>query len=303
LKIPYAAIALQEADQPVVVAEYPGPASRPPDFVAPGDLLALPLSYQGEPAGQLRLAPRAPDLPFSVADRRLLADVARQAGVVVHAVQLQRDLQHAAADLQLARERLVTAREEERRRLRRDLHDGLGPSLASLTFKLDTARDLMARDPARADALLSGTADQLQTTVAEIRRLVYNLRPPALDQLGLAAALAESAGQVGSVAVAVDMPLDLPPLPAAVEVAAYRIAQEALTNVARHAGAQHCRLRLWLDGAMLCLEVSDDGRGLPDDVRNGVGLHAMQERAAELGGVCTVGSGAEGTVVLARIPL
>jgi signal transduction histidine kinase len=143
----------------------------------------------------------------------------------------------------------------------------------------------------------------LQTTVAEIRRLVYNLRPPALDQLGLAAALAESAGQVGSVAVAVETPPDLPPLPAAVEVAAYRIAQEALTNVARHAGAQHCRLRLWLNGAMLCLEVSDDGRGLPADVRSGVGLHAMQERAAELGGVCTVESGANGTVVLARIPL
>lgn len=303
LKIPYAAIALHEGAQPVVVAEYPGPASRPRDLAVPGDLTVLPLSYQGELAGQLRLAPRAPDLPFSVADRRLLGDVARQAGVVVHGVQLQRDLQHAAADLQLARERLVTAREEERRRLRRDLHDGLGPSLASLTFKLDAARSLMPRDPARADALLSTVADQMQTTVAEIRRLVYNLRPPALDQLGLAAALAESAGQVGSVPVVVDLPPNLPPLPAAVEVAVYRIAQEALTNVARHAQAQNCWLHLRLDGDWLALEVRDDGRGLPADMRNGVGLHAMQERAAELGGVCTVESGPAGTVVLARLPL
>ena len=303
LKIPYAAIALHEGAQLVVVAEYPGPASRLRDYAVPGNLLALPLSYQGELAGQLRLAPRAPDLPFSVADRRLLEDVARQAGVVVHAVQLQRDLQHAAVDLQLARERLVSAREEERRRLRRDLHDGLGPALASLTFKLDAARSLMSRDPARADALLSTVADQMQTTVADIRRLVYNLRPPALDQLGLAAALAESAGQVGGAPVIVDLPPNLPPLPAAVEVAAYRIAQEALTNVARHAQAQNCWLRLRLDGDWLVLQVRDDGRGLPADVRNGVGLHAMQERAAELGGVCTVESGPAGTVVSAQLPL
>lgn len=299
LKLPYAAIALPEAGRPVVVAAYPGPASTAP----PPTAIILPLTYQGEPAGQLLLAPRAPDASFSVADRRLLGDVARQAGVVAHAVQLQRDLQHLAGDLQLARERLVTAREEERRRLRRDLHDGLGPSLASLTFKLDAARSLFSRDPARADALLSTVADQMQTTVAEIRRLVYNLRPPALDQLGLAAALAESAGQVASVPVVVDLPPNLPPLPAAVEVAAYRIAQEALTNVARHAQAQNCWLHLRLDGDWLVLEVRDDGCGLPVDMRNGVGLRAMQERAAELGGVCTVESGPAGTMVLARLPL
>jgi signal transduction histidine kinase len=299
LKLPYAAIALPEAGEPVVVAAYPGPASA----ALPSAVTILPLTYQGEPAGQLLLAPRAPDAPFSVADQRLLGDVARQAGVVAHAVQLQHDLQRLAGDLQQVRERLVATREEERRRLRRDLHDGLGPSLASLAFKLDAARSLLARDPDRADALLSSTADQLQATVAEIRRLVYNLRPPALDQLGLAGALTESAGQIGGVAAIVDLPPDLPPLPAAVEVAAYRIAQEALTNVARHASAQHCRLRLWLDDDCLCLEVRDDGRGLPADVRNGVGLHAMQERAAELGGVYSVESGPAGTVVLARLPL
>jgi signal transduction histidine kinase len=298
LKLPYAAIALPEAGQPVVVAVYPGPASTAP----PLRVTILPLTYQGEPAGQLLLAPRAPDAPFSVADQRLLGDVARQAGIVAHAARLQRDLQHLAGDLQLVRERLVATREEERRRLRRDLHDGLGPSLASLTFKLDAARSLLARDPARADALLSTAADQMQGTVAEIRRLVYNLRPPALDQLGLAAALAESGRQVGG-EVAIETPPDLPPLPAAVEVAAYRIAQEALTNVARHANAQQCWLRLWHDDECLYLEVRDDGRGLPDDVRNGVGLHAMQERAAELGGVCTVETGPTGTAVLARLPL
>ena len=303
LKMPYAAIALVEAGTPVVVAEYPRTAGRQPVPNAPSLLTRLPLAYQGETVGQLLLAPRAPDAPFSLADWRLLSDVARQAGVVAHAVQLHHDLQHTAADLQQARERLVTAREEERRRLRRDLHDGLGPSLASLTFKLDAARSLMARDLARADALLATIADQMQTTVAEIRRLVYNLRPPALDQLGLAAALAESADLAGGATVAVDVPDDLPPLSAAAEVAAYRIAQEALTNVARHASAQHCSLRLWSESGNLCLEVRDDGRGLPSDVRSGVGLRAMQERAAELGGTCTIESSPGGTVVLATLPM
>lgn len=303
LKIPYAAIALHEAGQPVVVAEYPDPVSRPQGPAIPSGLTVLPLSYQGELAGQLRLAPRTPDLPFSVADRRLLADVARQAGVVVHAVQLQRDLQRAADDLQLARARLVTAREEERRRLRRDLHDGLGPSLASLTIQLDTARGLIARDPARADALLSTAAGQLQATVAEIRRLVYNLRPPALDELGLVEALYESAQQFcGATSVMVDAP-GLPPLAAALEVAAYRIAQEALTNVGRHAHAATCTLRLWLDDDALNLEVHDDGRGWSGPAVGGVGLHTMRERAAELGGHCTVTSGPSGTTVWAQLPL
>ena len=303
LKLPYAAIALLEAGQPRVVAEFPRRADDPADLAFSEKLTALPLTYQSEAIGQLLLAPRSPDAPFSVADQRLLDDVARQVGVVARGVQLQHDLQHLASDLQSARERLVTAREEERRRLRRDLHDGLGPSLASLTFKLDTARALMTHDPARADALLSTAAGQMQATVAEIRRVVYNLRPPALDVLGLAAALSESAQQICSaIEVVVEAP-DLPPLPAAMEVAAYRIAQEALTNVARHANARNCSLRIWLDARALHLEVRDNGHGWQGDVHNGAGLVTMRERAAELGGVCTVTTGSAGTVVQAWLPL
>lgn len=303
LKLPYVAIALLEGNQLRVVAEFfAGPRDRL-DEAAALESAALPLTYHGELIGQLRLAPRAADAPFSAADQRLLGDVARQAGLAARAVQLQHDLQQLAADLQGARARLVTTREEERRRLRRDLHDGLGPSLASLTIKLDTARGLMARDPDRADALLSTAAGQLQATVAEIRRLVYNLRPPALDELGLAAALYESAQQIcGAVTVVVEAP-DLPPLPAALEVAAYRIAQEALTNVARHAHATTCSLRLWLDDAALHLEVRDDGRGWQGPAAGGVGLHTMQERAAELGGSCVVTSGPGGTTVWAQLPM
>ncbi len=300
LKLPYVAIQLLEGGQPRVVAEYPVRLHNPAPSV---EFTALPLTYHGEQIGQMLLVPRAADAPFSVADQRLLGDVARQAGLVARAVQLQHDLQQLAADLQGARARLVTTREEERRRLRRDLHDGLGPSLASLTIKLDTARGIMARDPARADALLSTAAGQLQATVAEIRRLVYNLRPPALDELGLVAALHESAHQIcAATTVVVDAP-ELPPLPAALEVAAYRIAQEALTNVARHAAADTCTLRLWLDNQALNLEVRDDGRSGRGQTAGGVGRHTMQERAAELGGTCTVTRGPGGTTVWARLPL
>ncbi len=219
----------------------------------------------------------------------------------MHAVRLTNDLKRS-------RERLVTAEEEERRRLRRDLHDGLGPMLGSLPLKLDVAGDLVDRDPAAARELLRGLKTQAQEAVADIRRLVYALRPPALDDLGLLSALREIAAQHGAngLRVSVEAPETLPPLPAAVEVAVYRIVQEALANVVRHAAAGGCSIRLTLDEPVggLRLEVVDDGRGLRPARGRGVGIASMRERAEELGGECIVESPAEGgTRVLARLPL
>lgn len=215
-------------------------------------------------------------------------------------------LRRFTEDLQHSRGRLITAREEERRRLRRDLHDGLGPMLGSLSLKLDVACDLLAADPAAARALLRDLKAQTQTAIADIRQLVYALRPPALDDLGLVAALRVEADRYesGSLRITVAAPDRLPPLPAAVEVAAYRIAQEALTNVVRHAGARACTIRLAVDTGALQLEVVDDGRGFPANVRTGVGLTSMRERALELGGACVVAQRAEGgTYVRASLPL
>jgi signal transduction histidine kinase len=145
--------------------------------------------------------------------------------------------------------------------------------------------------------------ERTQGAVADIRRLVYGLRPPALDELGLSGAVRQHAAAIDGVQVVVDAPDDLAPLPAAVEVAAYRIIQEALTNVVRHAAAQRCTIRLTRDDA-LCLEVLDDGRGLPAHYRAGVGLLAMRERAAELGGQCVIAPRAGGgTRVWAALPL
>jgi signal transduction histidine kinase len=211
-----------------------------------------------------------------------------------------------AVELQQARERLVAAREEERRRLRRDLHDGLGPALAGAALKVEAAENLLASDPRGAAGLLEDARAEIQDAVADVRRLVYALRPPALDELGLVGAIREQAERLGvgeHIRVEVDGPEQLDGLPAAVEVAAYRIALEAMTNVARHADAHRCVVRISVDGN-LELEVFDDGHGLPSDFRAGVGIGSMRERAEELGGACEVEPvDGRGTRVRARLPL
>jgi signal transduction histidine kinase len=269
-------------------------------------MLCLPLVYQNKTIGQLLLGQRAPGENFSPADHRLLNDLAREAGVAVHAVSLTTHLQRITADLQRSRESLVTTREEERRRLRRDLHDGLGPTLASLVQLLDTARMLVSCDPDAANMLLGDIKGQLKATITDIRRLVYALRPPALDELGLVSAIREHIerfNQPKGLQISMDAPDSLPLLPAAVEVAAYHIALEAVTNVVRHANAQTCRIRLSLDHGLI-IEIMDDGEGLPVDRHVGVGLTSMRERAEELGGECRIEPVAtHGLCVRARLPL
>jgi signal transduction histidine kinase len=219
----------------------------------------------------------------------VLEDLARHAGVIAHAVGL-------TADLRRSRERLVVAREEERRRLRRDLHDAM---MASLTLTLAAAREYLGRDPATADVLLQEMAHHLHGAVSDIRCLVYELRPPTLDDLGLLGALREQAVRYsqGGLQVKIEAPTILDALPAAVEVAAYRIAMEALTNVVRHAQAGVCELKVER-GNELTITISDDGCGLPATVSRGIGMRSMRERAEELGGTYTVALRLEGGTVM-----
>jgi signal transduction histidine kinase len=294
LRLPFVAIARQRDEAFEVTAAVGEPVDDP---------LRLPLTYQGQVVGQFLLGARAPGEAFSSADQRLLDGLARQIGVAIHTAQL-------TADLQRARARLVLAGEEERRRLRRDLHDGLGPALAAQSLKLEAARDLIRTNPEQAIGLLSALLDDSQRAITDIRRLVYALRPPELDELGLSAALR---GQVAryahtSLAISLDAPDDLPSLPAAVEAAVYRIAQEGLTNVVRHSGASTCLIRLafatGVGGAGgLCLEIVDNGHGLPPVRSAGVGLLSMRERAEELGGACVIEPApGGGTRVSVRLP-
>ena len=292
LRLRYVAITRASTSGPddrpgVVTAAYGTPDAAP---------LGVPLLHNGVDVGELLLVPRAGER-LRESDVRLLADLAPQVASAVHAVGLTEELQSA-------RRRLVELREEERRRIRRDLHDGLGPALAGLTFTLDAVRNVADSDLERADGLLSSATDQVQTMIGDVRRLIYDLRPPALDQLGLVASLRGLASRERSrgTQVAVEAPVSLPPLGAAVEVAIYRIVQEALTNVARHARAGTCTVRLSLSPATLLLEVTDDGTGFSHR-RIGVGLHAMRERAGELGGACEITSTPGiGTTVSARLP-
>jgi signal transduction histidine kinase len=285
LHLPYAAVELERDGAFEIAATSGNPV---------GDPVRLPLVYGGETIGRLVLETRAGDESFSPSDRRLLDDLVHQISVAAHAVRITGEAVRLSADLQRSRERLVKTREEERRRLSRDLHDGLGPTLGSLPMKLDVAGDLLERNPTAARELLHGLKRQAQSAVADIRRLVYELRPPALDELGLVGAIRETAAQYAQngLRVSVSAKEELSSLPAAVEVAAYRIVQEALTNVAHHAAARECSVTLKLDeeAGTLDLEIQDDGRGLSHGRGQGVGLYSMRERAEELGGSCIVES-------------
>jgi signal transduction histidine kinase len=271
--------------------------------VSRGVPLRQSVLYAGSPVGFLELAPRTPGNAFSRRDRDLIAGLAPHVGAAVHAVTL-------SGALQRSRRSLVTAKEEERRRLRRDLHDGLGSTLAALGLKIDVAGLLVETRPGECQELLAEVKGDLRGTLEDVRRLVYELRPPALDQLGLVGAVRERAAALdgahptsGVQFTVVGDDSAAAVLPAAVEVAAFRIATEAMTNVVRHAHARQCQVSVAVDGGWLSLRIGDDGRGLPSSWTRGVGTSSMTERAVELGGRCNISSGGPGTVVTAEIPV
>lgn len=289
LNVLYVAIDIRDDDDWLVAAEGGRPTAEESTF---------PMTFQAKLVGRLRVGARGDHEHLNEADRRLLTDLARHAGAAVLAVQ-------TTTALQRSRVKLVTAREEERRRIRRDLHDGLGPTLSGVSLGLHAARAHLHDDVGTTEGLLAESEARVEEAVSDIRRLVYGLRPPALDEFGLVRAVSLHAALLegsGGVSIAVEEPADgLGVLPAAVEVAAYRIATEALTNVTRHAGAHHARVSFRRTEA-LEVEIVDDGSGLGADVRYGVGLNAMRERATELGGTLTVESDSAGTRIVAHLP-
>jgi signal transduction histidine kinase len=303
LKLSFVAIEVKEGTSFVQAASSGAPPLK--------EVLRLPLVYQSNQVGTLIIAPRGRDDALTPADIRLLDDLTQQIGNAVHTVRLTADLQALTGDLQRSREHLVTAREEERRRLRRDLHDGLGPMLSAIMLNIGLVRTIYRRDPETTDTLLNQLEEEIELIIGDIRRVVYNLRPPALDELGLVGAIREYVARLGNeeqasnvaLKVTVEAPDSLPPLPAAVEVAAYRIVQEAVTNVIRHALAHSCYVRFQVQDA-LKIEVSDDGKGIEDADRTGVGLNSMFERAEELGGTLTINKVSPcGTQITACLPL
>ncbi|HZX02318.1 sensor histidine kinase, partial [Kribbella sp.] len=297
LRLPYAALRVDDT----IIASDGTPSSRG----AGAEVSVVPLSYGGEVLGVLEVAPRSGEAGLSSADHSVLALVAVPLAAAVHATRL-------STELQASREKLVSAREEERRRLRRDLHDGLGPTLTGVAFTADAAANLittsqtLSADTSRAVELLARLRSDTRSAITDVRRLVDDLRPPALDELGLIAALRQRADQMSiradgtpiRVTVTTD---DLPPLPAALEVAAYRIATEALTNVVRHASATSATVSLRC-GSDLEITITDNGEPT-GPWHPGVGLQAMHDRTAELGGTLTAAPTPTGAQIQAHFPL
>ncbi len=290
-KVPYVGVEIVQSGGGTLIAEH---GTAPADRAA---VVELPITYQGTRIGRLLLPANGFRSLMSRRDQALLLDVVRQAAIAVRSATLARELQQA-------RERLVLAREEDRRRIRRDLHDGLGPALGGVALRLDAAGNAIDTDPDRTRQLVRQSRQDVTDALADVRRLVHGLRPPALDDFGLVAALEH---QVEAASAVLDVELaagELGALPAAVEVAAFRIVSESLTNVVRHAAATSCRITLTVEPGGLRIEVADDGRGIAAGAAAGVGLRSLRERAEELGGHCDVRCPpAGGTVVDAWIPI
>jgi signal transduction histidine kinase len=315
LASPWVAIELHGSAGPELRAE----AGRRPAWATnPDAIRQVPLVHRGHRPGTLLVCRRSPNEPLSHRDEALLETLAVPLAASAAALRL-------TADLQRSRERLVVAREEERRRLRHDLHDDLGPLLASLTVQLDAATLRRARTGSVPEEVLHELRATAHEAVRSVRRAVEHLRPPALDELGLLATITEQARRLQTgdrPHIDLHAPASLPPLSAATEVAAHRIATEAITNAVRHAAATHIHVTIALTTDGLLLEVRDDGRGPPtaatherrdtaaQDVtapqltqEEGIGLTSMRERAEELGGSFIITQAApNGTVVRAVLP-
>ena len=264
------------------------------------DVEILPLIERGIRVGEVMLGRRAEGEPFRPDERDLLDDLAARLASTVSAIRLRDELARS-------RERLVFGREEERRRIRQDLHDGLGPQLAGIGLQLDLAEELIERDPIEVRRMLARAKNELDSALVNVRHIVEGLRPPALDELGLVGAIKQAASNLDAsvtdgFVVSVDAD-NLGPLPAAVEVAAFRIAAEAATNAARHSGGSTCAITLEREKD-LAVVVEDDGKGVNAEAPMGVGLSSMRRRAEELGGSFTVESREDrGTRIIARLPV
>ena len=259
----------------------------------------LPLTYRDNPVGTLVVGLRRGERDLHNADRRTLDLIATPLAVALHATALSEQVQQA-------RTATVEAAAAERVRLQRELHDGVGPILTSAAFQADAASNLVHTDPAGAERLLDEIRTELRSAIDDVRRVVYGLRPIELDDAGLVGAIRQRlaglpASQPGQIKVEMELPDQLPALSPAVELAAYRIASEAINNALTHSAGHRCLVAITVNGT-LAVTVRDDGRP-PRSWTPGVGLRSILERAEELGGTAAAGPTGDGWEVTARLPL
>jgi signal transduction histidine kinase len=253
------------------------------------------LIYDGEPIGNLIVGPRPGERQLSRSDQNVIDVMAAPLAIVLHA-------QALTEELKASRERVIEVAEEERTRLRRELHDSLGPLLTGAAFKADGIALAAHHRPEKAESLATELADQLRQSVEAVRQLAYGLRPAALDEFGLVGALREEGRRFSPIKVIIDAPESLPALPSSVEVAAYRIAAEALTNVVRHSDAKLASVRLITNDGTLEMIITDNGTATAP-WSPGLGLASIKSRASEVGGACEAGPTSDGGRVVATLPL
>lgn len=295
LKLSSAAAIATQAGKRIVLARFPEDTPIAADGGAPWE--TIDLIYQNTQIGELLLGRRRKGEPLTPKDINLLNDIAPLLGATIHNIFLTSDLQRAL-------EKEVLAREEERRQIRNDLHDDLGPKLAILRLQIDNTASEIRSDPENAEALMAVLSDLVKDALQDVRTIVRSLRPPELDDLGLVEALRVSIGHHPEMAITVSAEGPLPALPAAVESTAFRITQEAILNSIRHSGAQACRVRITADAAQLGITIEDNGRGFNSKERIGIGLRSMRERAERLGGAFAVTSSeGQGTRIVASLPI
>jgi signal transduction histidine kinase len=286
LRLPYAAFHLTGPDGDVAVAEH---------GVARGEMIVLPVEYLGVRVGNLVVSTARRGVALRAAEQRLLADLARQSGAAAHGVA-------TLIELRRSRERLVAAREEERRSLRRELHDDLGAMLTGVALGVDAAGN---RVPAGSPAAeqLGRVRVVVSAAVDDLRRIIDGLRPPALDDIGLIEAIRDRMLPLSDGGPCIDVTAGpLPVLPPEVEVACYHVAVEAVHNAVRHAAARHVSVTLTTADGRLDLAVADDGRGIEATAGRGQGLATMRQRVEEIGGRFSVATGPGGTTVSATLP-
>ena len=295
LKLPFMGIWLDDLeDNPV--ADYGDISS---------ELIVIPLRYESENLGFLKVGRRSEGEAFNNSEEVLLSTIAQHISVIAHNYLL-------AQELQTSRELIIKGREEERKRIRRDLHDGLGPTLASTALQLQTARKLLYSKPEAGATILENLEAKMSTTLSEVRALVHDLYPSVIDQLGLEEALRREVEKFSNdnLEVVFQTDVGLDQLPAAVEIATYRIVMEALHNVHKHAKAAKCEISVYVSEYMLTVNIQDDGIGFVDIDPNstyrgeGTGLNSMRQRSEELGGqMRVVGLEPKGVLISVSIPL
>ncbi|HET8915704.1 MAG TPA: sensor histidine kinase, partial [Propionibacteriaceae bacterium] len=262
----------------------------------------IDLVHAGEQVGRIDLGPKPGG--YAPADLELLTTVATQATTAVANVRLATQLKEGLEELSTSRVRLIAAQDAERRRIERDLHDGIQQEVVALIAGLRLARNRLSRNQLTPDELID-LQDQAREMLRELRELAHGIHPPVLSDNGLVAALESRATRFPmSVQILADDELRAERFSEDVEGAAYFVACESLTNVAKHAGTDGARVRLSQPDSRLCLVVEDDGRGFePNGARSG-GLANMRDRIAALQGQLTIESrlGA-GTSVRAELPL